>query len=503
MRRHRSSGQVLLLFLAALGIFLAGAVGFAIDASFLFTHRQLAQSAADAAAQAAIMSVFNKTNTAAFGNTFGSAAFTCSTGTDQRTPCAYARYHGFGDSPNETVTVDFPGSVDGVALSVDDTPAAVQVTVSRVVDTGLIRFLGPAAATVRARAIAVITRVFSPVPIVVLHPTREGAFSMNGNPTLEICGGPFKSIQVNSSNPQSIQISGNASLLDLSRAGPRNWAGPNSCAGLGGDLGNFGGPNTYPGSINLGSEGHYVYPGSPVADPLAFVAEPANPGVPGVTVSIPGGSPGCPLPPSRSCTVYSPGTYSQIRIQNEFALFNPGLYYITSGGFEIRSNGIAHMAPCIAPIATFGCGMVIYNSASSSAVGFASNSGQLQGTSYSYTFPDGTTCTGNCLLGANENGPFGGILFFQARSSPARYHTLIGGAGLVLRGTIYMTNTEATMRANPNTFQTLELQGTPGSTTRVVGMIIVDRLTLGGNATLRMTLNPTSTLNVRQVALVR
>jgi hypothetical protein len=66
-----------------------------------------------------------------------------------------------------------------------------------------------------------------------------------------------------------------------------------------------------------------------------------------------------------------------------------------------------------------------------------------------------------------------------------------------------LTNTEATMRANPATYQWLTLQGTPGSTTRIIGMILVDRLSLGGNSTIRMTLDPNASLNIRQVALVR
>jgi hypothetical protein len=147
--------------------------------------------------------------------------------------------------------------------------------------------------------------------------------------------------------------------------------------------------------------------------------------------------------------------------------------------------------------------MVIFNAASSSAFSFAANGGKFQGTAYSYTFPDGTACTGNCLLGSLNSGPFGGILFFQARNSPARQHSFDGGSGLVLNGTVYMTNTVATMTASPTTFQTLELQGNAGSTTRIAGMIIVDRLTLGGNPAIRMTLDPTSSLNIRQVALVR
>jgi Flp pilus assembly protein TadG len=63
-----------------MGIFLIGALGFAVDGATLFGHRQMAQVAADAAAQAAILSIFNGTNTG--GNAFASSTtytHTCTT----------------------------------------------------------------------------------------------------------------------------------------------------------------------------------------------------------------------------------------------------------------------------------------------------------------------------------------------------------------------------------------------------------------------------------------
>src|SRR2546422_11714228 len=81
MRKHRrEKGQSVILVLLALGLFLIGAVGLAVDASNMYSHRQMEQSAADAAAQAAIISVYDYTNTAAFDSStaFGTVAFTCS-----------------------------------------------------------------------------------------------------------------------------------------------------------------------------------------------------------------------------------------------------------------------------------------------------------------------------------------------------------------------------------------------------------------------------------------
>src|SRR5262245_31507612 len=97
MRRKRQSGQAIILVVVAVGLVLMGGLGMAIDAGQLYGHRQMAQSAADSAAQAAILSVYSATNTG--GNAFGTegvAGFDCTNGTDARTPCKYARINGFG-----------------------------------------------------------------------------------------------------------------------------------------------------------------------------------------------------------------------------------------------------------------------------------------------------------------------------------------------------------------------------------------------------------------------
>jgi hypothetical protein len=73
---------------------------------------------------------------------------------------------------------------------------------------------------------------------------------------------------------------------------------------------------------------------------------------------------------------------------------------------------------------------------------------------------------------------------------------------MTLTGTIYLTNTLATMTGNSATYQELDLQGGPGSGTLVQGQIIVGALNLGGNGNITMNLNSTTTIIVTQVALV-
>ena len=98
MRKNNEHGQALILVVVVLGIVLMGALGLAIDSAQLYGHRQMAQAAADAAAEAGMISVFGGswTPTCSGGTCSG---FTCTNGTDTRTLCAYARLNGF-DEPD-------------------------------------------------------------------------------------------------------------------------------------------------------------------------------------------------------------------------------------------------------------------------------------------------------------------------------------------------------------------------------------------------------------------
>jgi hypothetical protein len=58
------------------------------------------------------------------------------------------------------------------------------------------------------------------------------------------------------------------------------------------------------------------------------------------------------------------------------------------------------------------------------------------------------------------------------------------------------------MKADATHYQEVDLQGTPGSATLIQGEVIVGALGMGGNATIQMNLDPSSTLDIRQVAMV-
>ena len=129
----RQDGQAVIIVVVAMSLLLIGALGLAIDGGQMYAHRQMAQAAADAAAQAGIMSIFDGTNATSahpFGTGTPPIASSACTTTDLRTPCVYARDNGFGGTTSDTVTLSYPATVSGVTLSSVSVPA-LAVTVQR------------------------------------------------------------------------------------------------------------------------------------------------------------------------------------------------------------------------------------------------------------------------------------------------------------------------------------------------------------------------------------
>jgi Flp pilus assembly protein TadG len=510
IERKGESGQAVLLVLVGLSIFLIGAAGLALDGSHLYAQRQMAQAAADAAAEAGILSIFDGTNSvAANAHRFGTTNFTCAT-SDARTPCYYAQTMNGFNAATDTVSVDFPDAATvGVAtgtLSASDPVNLLRVTVQRQVSTTLMALLGPAVSTVGASGTAAIVTVASPVPIIITHPTNPSTFSSNGNITIQICGGPSRSIQVNSSNSGTQNVSGNSNIVDLSHAGPLD---PGDCsAGTGADFGDFGGPGAPLFNLSAGSTGHYVQPASPIQDPLKDVPAPAQPttsragpihvaggnSTPSTLAPNYSGQGSCPAVNSPGgCDFYLPGNYptgiTASGSNNYVAYFFPGIYYMDSTGFTSGANGNMQMYSGANPDTTAngtGSGMLVYNTGTGLFI-VGKNAGAT-------------------LVGSDDTSVYKGILFFQDRSAPAHTtkntddHIIGGGGALALTGTIYINNSLSVMTGSR--YQLLQLQGGGGSNTFIKGEIITNQLLLGGSGTIRMNLNPAAVTPVRQVALV-
>jgi Flp pilus assembly protein TadG len=504
MRFRDEEGQAVIIVALAMSIFLIGAIGLGIDGAHLYAQRQMAQSAADATALAAITSIFQGTAGAPTTGFSTSSAFTCTT-TDTRTPCVLASKNGFGGTSSDTVTIDFPSSVPGVPsslLSPDYPVNIVRATVKRDVSTTLMRLLGPTLTNVSTTATAAIAYVISPVPILVTHPTLPSALSMNGTPNVKICGGPRRSIQVNSNDPAGNAAVGN-STIDLSHAGPLD---PGNCTtGTGSDYGTRGGPNTPPFTF-LSGVGRYITPDLIMQDPLANVSPPPVPTnatgtFMGTSQPLANGTSGCPASPVKACQLYYPGLYtSGINGDNSTPVFLPGIYYIQSTqGFTCRNNCNIYMATGAAAdtytLTGWTNNVLFYNTGPTSN---PTNAGRFD-----------LSANGSVdLIGSPISSSYKGILFFQDRNSDAHIntnsqaHRLGGGGSMTLQGTIYLTNTLSTMFANSTHYQALILQGGPGSGTLIQGEIIVGTLSLGGNGNITMNLDPNGYLYVSQIALV-
>jgi hypothetical protein len=485
-------GQAVILVAVAMGIFLIGAIGLGVDGSHLYAQRQMAQTAADAAALSAIQDIYEGTYTAT-GTGFSISGFTCTT-TDTRTPCAYASKNGFGSSATDTVAISFPGAPSGVTLATGFPAEVAKASVSRNVSTTLLRFLGSTATTVTATATAAIVSVVSPIPIIVNHPTLTGSMSGNGNISITICGGPQTSIWVNSSDGNATSTQGNSNSIDLTHAGPPD---PGDCSGTtdpGGFFGVDGGPSSP--TFNVTPSANYKYEDGWIPDPLAWVTAPTAsslPTAPAKTTGIPAGTDGCTAA-LAPCTLWFPGIYTNgIDGKLQSNLFSPGIYYIQgSTGMSCPANCNMTMATGVAADSTTGTSwtaghMMVYNTGTG-------------------TFQLTANGTINLVGAPSTDTKYPSILFFQDRTSPANTgksgaHAMGGNGGLTLMGTIYMTNTRATMRGDSTHYQELDLQGTPGSGTKIEGEIIVDALNLGGNGGITMNLN-NAAYTVSQIALV-
>jgi hypothetical protein len=495
-RLKNEDGQAIVIAVVAMSIFLIGAVGLGIDGAHLYAQRQLAQAAADSAAIAGITSIYNGTN----GGFTPGTAFSCTT-SDTRSPCKYAAANGFGALGTDTVSIDFPGSVAGVTLSPKYPYNVVRATVSRNVSTTLMRMLGPSAATITTTATAAIIYNYAPIPILIAHPTLSGSLSTNGGVTVTICGGPSRSIQVDSNSATSISIKGNSNAFDLSKAGPNDDG--HCTTGTGADFGNAGKQLlSSMSSFNYtgGTTGQYIPSDGYVADPLLSVTAPPIPAVAGTkSATFNAGTTyngiTCPATASKACTLLTPGLYaSGLSLKNTTALFLPGIYYVSTGGFSCASNCDAMMAPG-APADTI---------TGTNWDGTLSGGGMLVYMTGSGQFNLGSNGSVN-LIGSKADSAYDNILFFEDPTAGAntgsQAHSLGGGGNMSLYGTIYLTNRLA-KGSTSNTYQELDLQGNPGNSTLIQGEIIVDALTLSGNAGIQMNLNSNRIVLVSQIALV-
>lgn len=543
MVRRSEKGQAVLLVVISMSVFLFGALGMAVDGSQLFAQRQMAQMAADAAAQAGIVTIFN-------GSTvIGTSSYWC-TSANTTSPCTYAHKNNFtagatacssgsdATPGNDCIKVDPNPGVSVTGLD-PGTPNELQVTITRAVPMTVLKMVGLNSFNITARATAAILDIQAPVPILVTQPWQSDSFDVNsGSATIKITGGPQRSIQVNSYSSTSIG-SPFHNGVDLRTAGP---------FGTGADFGDFGGPSGA-GAVLLGPLGsteHFIQPADPIDDPLINVSAPSIPGTTApAPVPVTDSTYGCPplQSPPKPCMIYFPGVYTNdINVSNQTAIFAPGIYYMTASsghgaGFYSGANGNIQMASGLSDTSTTAAytlntithkidagGVTACCGTNTSWDGTQANGGVL----FYFTGP---TTSGSCpasntgstpgstpetinvgsnsnvsLIGSPSSGAYKGILFFIDHNADSRFERLGGGGSMTLYGTIYTTNSKSKMGltslAPCSLNQQLYINGSSGNTTTITGEIITSTLHIGGTGNITMTLSPLPSITVRQIALV-
>jgi hypothetical protein len=379
-----------------------GMLGLVIDFGYMHFVKMSAQTAAEAAAQAAIIS---------YHETVGGSNPVCGTGgvvcsTDPATcasnittptnaiehGCMYAQNHGF-NSTNQAVTYQAGvGSTPPTAPGMGTAAYWVTFRVVQRVPQLFSAVLGNASGMVAARSTAAVTGASD--CIYALNPHASGSLSVGGTASLvSSCG-----IYVNSDDTLcAISTNGNGSVLSA----PEYDSVGGVCT-----------QNPLTPAANTGV--------TPAADPLAALPVPASAPYSCNHIGT--------YSPSADTEVY-PGVYcGGIHVGNATYTFSPGTYILVGGGLTTQSSN-SHIVG--------NGGVMFYNT-------FGNTTG---GTNYTYS-PIQISATSTVSLVAPTSGTYAGILFFEDRNSPAANDDYGGGATAVYQGIIYAKNASITMYGN-------------------------------------------------------
>jgi Putative Flp pilus-assembly TadE/G-like len=561
--RRRDNGQAALFLMLGLGLFLLGAMGFAVDMANLWMHRQSSQNAADAACTAAAMDMVNDANGATNSGGFTSGtAFNCSSNSTFA-PCQYAGFNGYtatgltAGTPSTEVAVSFPSSVPGVQdCSATPTPtvctsagfpanAFARVTVTDRIQSFFVGlFSGGTTMDVGATATCGAVLSDSPIPILVLNPSAPSTFTASGTYNLQIVGGPQRSIQVDSSDSGAVNFNGNSGTIDL-HLGGKDQSGSDFAV-------TASQPQPSGGTYLYGSTGGWRDPRPAISDPFATLPVPPQPADAPTPTLVTGSSAtaiGCP---AVGCMHYQPGRYtSDINISTNgpagLAVFDPGIYYMDA-------NLIGGSHSCLRPstAAGDGSGGTMFYFHGKHTVNVGATSGTLtltsgspgvtvfdcQSTANEVTLSQAKCIqsgTGATVLPANlvtAGGLIGNVLLGPCQAPSAggtNYGDPLGTNDPLgeQRGMLFFQDRSANL-ASPPTNQPswsgggafglagmmyfhnttlftdqFSLGGGSASTTFVVGDIVTDKLDLHGTPGIEMDLNPNALYYVLKASLLQ
>lgn len=284
-----------------------GLAAIALDGGMLLDNRQRVQAAADSAAMAAAVDLFNQYMAGGNGLDSSGAAKTSALTT--------ASANGFNnDGVNSVVTVNIPPKSGNFVGKAGYAEVIVQVNQKR----GLSGIFGSTALPVSARAVGKGIR--GNVGILILDPSQNDVCEIDGNVNI-LNGGQ---IYVNSTSHGSCQLANTANL---------------SCGGL-----NLVGTLQNSGTISYTNGGGLSYYTTPMTDPLASIPEPTTAGLTNYgDVNI------------QTTTTLNPGIYHNIQINSNWppgphppgppppatVTLNPGIYYLENGGnLQLQSGTI-------------------------------------------------------------------------------------------------------------------------------------------------------------------
>ena len=527
------AGQSVVAVLLMLFFFLLGVLGFAVDLTNIWCHRQAALAAADAACQAGSMDMLAQSG----GESLPNMGFTPGTGSNcvnnaSATMCTYANVNGYnGTGINSTaasnsVSWTFPSSVNGVTAGAGSYPF-MMVTIAENMKTYLMGLAtGSSYLTMNVSSTCGIAQTLGAAPMVVLNPSVSGAFTYSGGALLDIVGGPSRGLQVNSSSATAISWSASGSI-NLSGGGPN---------GTGSNVGIVGGPSTAPtngssNGFNGGTTGVWQPNTLPIPDPFANVAVPSS--VKNITPAAPKwiahGTDGCEETSDatdgitgHNCYEYSPGYYpSGISVGSvTTVIFAPGVYYM-NGSLTAGASATLRVAKPSGYKQTDGV-MFYFLSGSFNVSGCSGcssstlanvNSTDLtcDGSSPPASLGMPTTISGNVLYGmcatkgtyfdagddtTDSVGSPGsrGLLFFEDHANTTQ--PVFGGSGeLAFAGALYF-------HSNAYTDQ-LNISGGASSGTFILGEIIVDEVNLSGSGAVRLALSSAATTPLSKVGVFK
>jgi hypothetical protein len=535
--RRDEDGQAAVSLVLMLGLFAMGVLGFGVDLSNVWFHKQAARAAADAACQAGAIDMLAGASSSGPGMGFTKGTASNCVATPKATMCYYAGDNGYpalGLTPgvdSNAVSWTFPTSVSGVTANAANT--YMTVTVAENVRTYFMSLItGSAVQPLNVTCTCGVMQVKAAAPMMVLHPTMSQAFYYTGGGALYIVGGPQRGLQVNSTSSTAVYWLPSG-VMDLSKGGP---------ATTGSDVAIVGGPTTIPTNGTStgyagGTTGAWKTGVLPVSDPFGTVGVPTS-----VKLVSPAGgtggtwvaqnTDGCPDSNAAAyagagvptnCIEFSPGYYpSGLTLPNNYTtvIFKPGIYYL-NGSLVAGGSQILRMAKPAGYQQTDGLmfyfltGSLNFSGCTgcseSSVTNVNTSDLTCDGSSPASGLGMGSTIGGNVLWAqcaangtywdsggdtSDSRGSPGarGLLVFQDHADTTQ-PAFTGSGQLSFSGALYFHSTGYA--------DVLSLNGGTSSGTYILGEIVTDQVSLTGSGTIKLALNPQAVTNMAKVAILQ